>query len=115
MTVWTPTYGEMERRIVENLHRIRALGAGVVVHIPRSGTAPAGMIATYLPAPLASVEEYCAGMLSDRKCGPFDRNRVILVDDCINQGKQATAAMANSPASRARPEKPRCDCLVTFR
>ena len=104
MTIWTPTYGEMERLIVENLHRIRALGAGVVVHIPRSGTAPAGMIATYLPAPLASVEEYCAGMLSDRKCGPFDRNRVILVDDCINQGKQATAAIERIKAANQRAD-----------
>lgn len=93
MTVWAPTYGEMERLIVANLHRIRGLGAGVIVHLPRSGTAPAGMIATYLPAPLASVDEYCAGMISDRKCPPFDRNNVILVDDCINKGKQAAAAI----------------------
>lgn len=93
MTVWTPTYGEMERLIVANLHRIRALGNGVIVHLPRSGTAPAGMIATYLPAPLASVDEYCAGIVPDRKCAPFDRNNVILVDDCINRGKQAAAAV----------------------
>lgn len=91
--IWAPTYGEMERLIVANLHRIRALGAGVIVHLPRSGTAPAGMIATYLPAPLASVDEYCAGMIPDRKCPPFDRDNVILVDDCINKGKQAAAAI----------------------
>lgn len=94
MTVWAPTYGEMERLIVANLHRIRGLGAGVIVHLPRSGTAPAGMIATYLPAPLASVDEYCAGMISDRKCPPFDRNSVILVDDCISAGTQAADAVA---------------------
>lgn len=91
--MWTPTYGEMERLIISNLHRIRALGSGVIVHLPRSGTAPAGMVATYLPAPLASVDEYCAGIVPDRKCPPFDRDRVILVDDCINQGKQASAAI----------------------
>jgi orotate phosphoribosyltransferase len=93
LSVFAPTYGEMERLIVANLHRIRALGSGVIVHLPRSGTAPAGMIATYLPAPLASVDEYCAGIVPDRKCPPYDRNLVILVDDCINQGKQATAAI----------------------
>lgn len=91
--IWAPTYGEMERLIVANLHRIRALGSGVVVHLPRSGTAPAAMISTYLPAPLASVEEYCAGVISSRKCPPFDRNNVILVDDCINSGKQGAAAI----------------------
>lgn len=104
MTVWAPTYGEMERLIVANLHRIRGLGAGVIVHLPRSGTAPAGMIATYLPAPLASVDEYCAGIVPDRKCPPFDRNLVIMVDDCINRGKQASAAIERikkaNPAAR---------------
>lgn len=104
MTVWAPTYGEMERLIVANLHRVRALGSGVIVHLPRSGTAPAGMIATYLPAPLASVDEYCAGIVPDRKCPPFDRNLVILVDDCINRGKQASEAIARikavNPAAR---------------
>jgi len=91
--VWAPTYGEMERLIIANLHKIRALGSGVIVHLPRSGTAPAGMIATYLPAPLASVDEYCAGIIPDRKCPPFDRDNVILVDDCINKGKQGAAAI----------------------
>lgn len=102
--IFAPTYGEMERLIVANLHRIRALGAGVIVHLPRSGTAPAGMIATYLPAPLASVDEYCAGIVPDRKCPPFDRNNVIVVDDCINTGKQSAAAIGRirkaNPAAR---------------
>lgn len=102
--MWTPTYGEMERLIVANLHRIRALGSGVIVHLPRSGTAPAGMIATYLPAPLASVEEYCSYSVSDRKCPPFDHNRVILVDDCINQGKQASEAIMRIKAANPEAE-----------
>jgi orotate phosphoribosyltransferase len=102
--MWAPTYGEMERLIVANLHRIRALGSGVIVHLPRSGTAPAGMIATYLPAPLASVDEYCAGIVSDRKCPAFDRNRVILVDDCINQGKQASEAIARIKGANPKAE-----------
>lgn len=97
--IWAPTYGDMERLIVANLHRIRALGSGVIVHIPRSGTAPAGMIATYLPSPLASVDEYCSGILPTRKCPPFDRDLVILVDDCINQGIQAEAAINRIKAS----------------
>jgi orotate phosphoribosyltransferase len=83
----------MERLIVANLHQIRSLGSGVIVHIPRSGTAPAGMIATYLPAPLVSVDEYCSGVMPTRKCPPFDPNLVILVDDCINRGIQASAAI----------------------
>lgn len=102
LTVWAPTYGEMERLIVANLHRIRALGAGVVVHLPRSGTAPAGMVATYLPAPLASVEEYCLGIVSTRKCPVFDPNLVILVDDCINTGRQSIQAIESIKKANPR-------------
>lgn len=102
--IWSPTYGDMERLIVANLHWIRALGSGVIVHIPRSGTAPAGMIATYLPAPLASVDEYCAGIIPTRKCPAFDRNLVILVDDCINRGSQATEAIERIRKANSKAE-----------
>lgn len=78
----------LDRLIVKNLHKIRAIPFDVVVHCPRSGTLPASIIATYLCKPFASVDEYCAGMINTRKSEYKTLNRILLVDDSIATGKQ---------------------------
>lgn len=85
----TRELSEMDRLIVSRLHDIRSIPFGVVVHIPRSGTIPAALIATHMARPLASVEEYRRGLVSTRKTEanvPLDR--ILLVDDSIRTGKQ---------------------------
>lgn len=78
----------LDRLIVKNLHKIRAIPADVIVHCPRSGTIPASLIATYLCKPFASVDEYCAGIINVRKSEFKDLNRILLVDDSISTGQQ---------------------------
>lgn len=74
--------------IVKHLHKIRAIPFDVVVHIPRSGTIPASLIATYLSKPFASVDEFCNRIVNTRK-GEFETlHRILLVDDSIRTGKQ---------------------------
>lgn len=89
----THSLSEMDRLIVSNLHKIRALPFDVIVHLPRSGTIPASIIATYLRKPLASLEEFCAGMVSTRKCDSTATKRALLVDDSIRSGVQIEAAI----------------------
>lgn len=97
------TVSSMERAIVENIHKIRALDFGIVVHIPRSGTIPAALIATYLCRPLASVEEFCLGKVDYRKCEKLDYENkpVLLVDDSLSTGRQLGIAL-----DRIRVERP---------
>lgn len=85
----TRELAEMDRLIVSRLHDIRSIPFGVVVHIPRSGTIPASLIATHMARPLASVEEYRRGLVSTRKTEPnVPLDRILLVDDSIRTGKQ---------------------------
>lgn len=87
------TIAEVERLIVDNLHRIRALPWDVIVHIPRSGTAPAAIIASYMARPFCSVAEYCEGMGSSRKSETGITERVLLVDDLSRRGVQMRNAV----------------------
>ena len=102
------TYADMDRLIVANLHKIRQIPFDVIVHMPRSGTAPAAMIATYLNRPLASCDEICAGMAWTRKAIDYDpeMKRLLLVDDHVNRGVQMLPML-----ERIRRERP--DCTVT--
>lgn len=84
----TRSVHHLDKLIVKNLHRIRAIPADVIVHCPRSGTIPASLIATYLCKPFCSVEEYCHGIVNTRKSQYKDLNRILLVDDSIATGKQ---------------------------
>lgn len=84
----TRSVAQLDRLIVKNLHRIRAIPADVVVHCPRSGTIPASLIATYLYKPFCSVDEYCAGIINTRKSAYSDTDTILLVDDSIATGAQ---------------------------
>lgn len=97
------TVSDMERLIVDNLHRIRQIPFDVIIHLPRSGTIPASILATYVSKPLASIDEYCAGWVNTRKCEVTSTHRILLVDDSIRTGEQMKEA-----TSRIREVHPKC-------
>lgn len=103
----TRSLADMDRLITANLHRIRALPFDVVVHLPRSGTIPASLIATYLSVPFASVDEFCGGIVHTRKSNYAGLNRVLLVDDSIRTGVQMEGAV-----DRLRNARPDADILT---
>lgn len=94
----------MNQLLVDRLPELRALEFDVIVHIPRSGTIPASLLATYLRKPLSSVEEFCAGMINTRKSEFEGFKRILLVDDSVRTGTQMRQAydhiMALQPDTR---------------
>lgn len=96
----TFSLAHLEKIIVSNLHIIRKIPFDVIVHLPRSGTIPASILATYLCRPLASVQEFCAGEISTRKSEFKSLHRILLVDDSINTGTQMQAAIDEIKARR---------------
>lgn len=89
----TRDLNNLNQLIVDNLHKIRAIPFDVIVHIPRSGTIPASLLATYLVKPFASLDEYCEGKISVRKAKYQSLNRILLVDDSIRTGTQLKQAI----------------------
>lgn len=96
------TVADIDRLLVDNLHRIRQYPWDVIVHIPRSGTIPASILATYMARPMCSVEEYCAGMVSNRKSDVDVSARLLLVDDLARRGVQMAAAVQRIKAAKPK-------------
>lgn len=97
------TLGHLNQLIVDNLHKIRQIPFDIIIHLPRSGTIPASLLATYLCKPLQSIDEYCANIpLIIRKSDTTNSNRILVVDDSINLGIQLKAAVER--IKLARPE-----------
>jgi uncharacterized HAD superfamily protein len=92
----------LNKLLVANLERIRQLDFDVIVHLPRSGTIPASLLATYLKRPFASVDEYCAGIVNTRKAVYETLHKILIVDDSIATGGQLKNAMERIMA--VRPE-----------
>ncbi len=90
----------LNQLLVDNLHRIKLIDFDVIVHLPRSGTIPASLLSTYLRAPLASVEEFYAGMVSTRKSEFKTLNKILLVDDVVRTGFQIKQASEKIMAAR---------------
>ena len=88
--------------LVKHLAEIRKLDFDVIVHLPRSGTIPASLLATYLKKPFASVDEYCAGIVNVRKAEYKTLHKILIVDDSIATGVQLKGAMEKILA--AKPE-----------
>lgn len=83
------TLDHLHKLIVDNAHRIRRLNFDVVVHIPRSGTLPAALIATYFCKPLQSVDEFCINApVNPRKSEYKQTQTILLVDDSVRTGVQ---------------------------
>lgn len=95
---------EVERYLVDNLHRIREMPWDVIVHIPRSGTIPASILSTYIPRPLCSVDEYCSGVVSDRKSERAASERVLIVDDLARTGGQMRSSIERILQARPNTE-----------
>lgn len=97
------TLQHLNQVIVDNIANIRKIPFDIVIHLPRSGTIPASLIATYLCKPFQSVDEFCAGLpVIERKSEFQSLNRILIVDDSIHQGIQLKAAVDR--ISKARPE-----------
>lgn len=94
------TVADAERVIANNLHLIREIPFDVVVHVPRSGTIPASIIATFMNKPLASVEEYCAGIIYMRRCETDKTDHVLVVDDFTRTAAQLKPAIDKIKACR---------------
>lgn len=86
------TLQHMNQLIVDNITKIRAIDFDMVVHLPRSGTIPASLIATYLCKPFQSIDEFCADLpVIERKSDFKTLNNILVVDDSIHQGIQLKA------------------------
>lgn len=93
----TRSVAHMNQLIIDNLHKIKAIPFEVIIHLPRSGTIPASLLATYTDTPLASVDEFYANTLNPRQFkykNIKDINKVLLVDDSIRSGEQMTQNIA---------------------
>jgi uncharacterized HAD superfamily protein len=86
---------DLNRAILQNLHRLDRRQFDCVVGIPRSGMLPATIIATQLQLPLSDVESYARGYVFGRSgvvMGSLPR--VLLVDDTSNRGGAMVRAVA---------------------
>lgn len=96
------TLSQLNLLLVNNLHKIQTLPFDIIVHLPRSGTIPASLLATYIRKPLASVDEYCADIIITRKSEFQSLKRILLVDDSIRTGIQMSQAIAK--IKKVKPE-----------
>lgn len=95
------TVSHLNQLIVDNLHKIRAMPFDIIVHLPRSGTIPASLIATYLCKPLQSIDEFCAGLTVNTRKSLFETlTSILIVDDSINTGVQLKEAVTRIRAVR---------------
>jgi hypothetical protein len=105
---------DMARLCRANVHQLRALNAGCIVGVPRSGMLPATMFATALSLPLADLRTYLSGSAWVWKRRTVDAavfSRVILMDD-------ATAMLRTLPAAVEACRRPGvtvlpCACYAT--
>lgn len=81
------TIADMDRAIATNLWKLDRHSFDVVVAIPRSGVAPAGIVSTYLQKPFATIEGLLAGQIYGRSGrSVITGKRILLVDDTSNKG-----------------------------
>lgn len=86
---------DLNKAILDNLHRLDRRKFDVVVGIPRSGMLPATILATQLQLPLSDVESYCRGYVFERSGRVTGApKRVLLVDDTSNRGGAMARAVA---------------------
>lgn len=89
MPLTVQSYADMSARIASNLHKINREDYDVVVGIPRSGIAPAAMIATFLQLPFAEPSNLAQQIIIGRSNSPKKlplNPRILLVDDSVNKG-----------------------------
>lgn len=94
----------LNQLIVDRLPDIRRIPFDVIVHLPRSGTIPASIIATYIKAPFASVDEFCNGFVNTRRAEYKTLNKILVVDDSIRTGQQMKEAVERIRAARPDAE-----------
>jgi len=84
---------DLNRAIVNNLHRLDRSAFDAVVGIPRSGMLPATLIATHLQKPLGDVDGFCRGWVFKRHDQKIAAARILLVDDSVNKGRAMMSAV----------------------
>ena len=86
---------DLNRQIMDNLHRLDRSQFDIVCGIPRSGMLPATILATQLQLPLATVESLTRGIVYGRsgERQTVTRPRVLLVDDTVNHGRAMAQAV----------------------
>ena len=88
MPLTVKSLDDLNRDILKNLHRLDRNAFDAVVGIPRSGMTPASMIALHLQKPLADLNAFCAGAVSDFSDRGLEKpvSAILLVDDSCNKG-----------------------------
>lgn len=86
---------DLNRQIMDNLHRLDRSQFDIVCGIPRSGMLPATILATQLQLPLATVESLTRGIVYGRsgERQGVTNPRVLLVDDTVNHGRAMAQAV----------------------
>lgn len=97
------TFHDLNVTIANNLHRFDRDNIDGIVGIPRSGSAPASLLATHLQKPVADLDHFCkTGMLHGRSgTEAVGVKRVILLDDTVNKGR--AMRRASDMLRKARP------------
>lgn len=103
------TIADLDRAIANNLWKLDRDAFDVVVAIPRSGVAPAGIVSTYLQKPFATVEGLIAGQVHGRS-GKLQASsrRILLVDDTSNKGGAMKRAVATLLKADRKLQITRC-------
>jgi uncharacterized HAD superfamily protein len=101
---------DLDRAIARNLWKLDRSSFDVVVGIPRSGIAPAGIISTYLQKPFATLEGLIAGQVHGRSghLATARARRILLVDDTSNKGGAMARAVGQLRQFDRKLEITRC-------
>lgn len=101
---------DLDQAIARNLWKLDRSSFDVVVGIPRSGIAPAGIISTYLQKPFATLEGFIAGQVHGRSghLTATRPRRILLVDDTSNKGGAMARAVGQLRQFDRKLEITRC-------
>lgn len=86
---------DLNRQLVQNLHRLDRRQFDAVIGIPRSGMLPATILATQLQLPLGTVDSFSRGIVYGRsgERQAMMNARILLVDDTVNHGRAMARAV----------------------
>jgi hypothetical protein len=107
------TFADLTAACVANVDRVRQLSPDVIVGVPRSGMAPASILAMSLGLPLADLHTFCAGQswqVGRGAHGECGARTALLVEDASGFGRSMTGAV--KMAAEARPDVRLMTCAV---
>lgn len=106
MPLTVKSVDDINRAIVDNLHKLDREAFDAVVGIPRSGLLPASLVALHLQLPLADLNAFCEGRVAGRSNAQnVERiRRILLVDDSCNKGGAMARALKMIKACKRWPK-----------